>query len=180
MIQDITSIRLAHIQEACCAELFSLTDYNRSLLREFLLPWVDSTKSESDTLQFIKTSIREQKHGTKYVFTINYEDKIIGLIDLHEIDYVNKIAAIGYWLSKDYQNKGFMTLSCKKIITFAFVKLSLQRIEIYCAVNNSKSSSVAQRLGATKEGVLRKRAFLNGVHIDMELWSILKEDTTLE
>lgn len=154
-------------------ELFDLTDKNRTYLKK-TLAWLDITKTEEVSKKFIETSIEKEKNGTDIVFEIWYKNEFVGMIDYHNIDKRNNIGRIGYWIGEEYQGKGIVTEACKLIIKYGFEKLHLNRIEIICALHNPKSAAVAQRLGFTKEGVLRKWAFMYDHYDDMESWSLIK------
>ena len=109
------------------------------------------------------------------IYAVMMENKIVGIVDLHAINQ-DKNAEIGYWVDQDMQGKGIATNATKIIIKEGFEKLNLQRIGLRCAVENTKSSAIPKRLGFTKEGVLRQATFCNNRFLDMEIWSLLKEE----
>ena len=94
------------------------------------------------------------------------------------MDYENKKTTIGYWLDKEHQGKGVMTRSVKILINFAFTELGLNRIQINCAPENTKSSSIPKRLGFTKEGIARQSEWLYDHFVDWEQYSLIKTDST--
>jgi RimJ/RimL family protein N-acetyltransferase len=59
---------------------------------------------------------------------------------------------------------------------FAFTQLGLRRIEIVAAVGNVPSQRVAEKAGASREGVLRNRLLINGESLDAVLFSLVPED----
>ena len=50
---------------------------------------------------------------------------------------------------------GIVTRACRRFFDFAFDDLGLHRMELCAAVGNTRSRSVAERLGMRQEGVLR-------------------------
>jgi ribosomal-protein-serine acetyltransferase len=62
---------------------------------------------------------------------------------------------------------------------FGFEELGLQRVEIVAAVENVSSRRAAEKAGARREGILRKRIVLYGVTHDAVLYSLVAEDLTL-
>jgi ribosomal-protein-serine acetyltransferase len=52
----------------------------------------------------------------------------------------------------------------------------VHRLEARAAVKNGRGNGALQKLGAVKEGVLRKSFFRNGQYLDQILWSIIQED----
>ncbi|HEX8891487.1 MAG TPA: GNAT family protein, partial [Pyrinomonadaceae bacterium] len=59
---------------------------------------------------------------------------------------------------------------------FALEELKLQRVEILAATGNHASQRVAEKAGATREGVLRKRLLVKGQAQDAVLYSLVSED----
>jgi len=88
----------------------------------------------------------------------------------------NKNGSIGYWLTKNAEGKGIVTNSCKKLINYGFEQLGLHRLEIKAAVKNVKSQSIPRKLNLTKEGILREAELVNGVYMDLVLYSILRHE----
>ncbi len=169
------SSRLVLLNESHVLEVFSLVDCNRFYLREWL-PWVDGTKSIEDTRNFI--SYCKNRYETKLGldFSILIENKIVGLISLHKIDWTNKTTSIGYWLATNYQKQGIMTLACKKLIDYCFAELNLNRIEIKCAPTNYRSQAIPKRLNFKHEGTLKEAEFINRTFSDLELFALVKSE----
>ena len=62
------------------------------------------------------------------------------------------------------------------MIDHAFDKLELNRIEIRCAPENTKSRAVAKRLGFQREGLLGQHELLHGHYVDYVVYAILADD----
>lgn len=69
-----------------------------------------------------------------------------------------------------------MVKSCKRLITYGFEELGLNRIEIKAAVENLKSQAIPEKLNFKKEGILRQAEFVNEKFLDLTLYSLLKEE----
>jgi [ribosomal protein S5]-alanine N-acetyltransferase len=54
--------------------------------------------------------------------------------------------------------------------------LYLNRIEAHCDENNIASYKVMEKAGMKYEGTLRKKAFVKNRFVDMEFYSILKDE----
>jgi RimJ/RimL family protein N-acetyltransferase len=70
------------------------------------------------------------------------------------------------------------TCASKLICNFAFDILKLNRIEIVIAEENIISQRVAEKLGAKKEGLLRKRLTVRDIIYDAYLFSLILDDLT--
>jgi RimJ/RimL family protein N-acetyltransferase len=60
------------------------------------------------------------------------------------------------------------------VAQFGFDELKLERIEIMMAVENYPSRRVAEKVGATLEGTLRRRLRLHEVQHDAYLFSLVR------
>jgi ribosomal-protein-serine acetyltransferase len=156
-------------------ELFALVDRNRAYLKQFL-PWVDHNLKVEDSKRFIHNCRHQYKAGVGFSLCIFYQTKIVGTLGFHYIDTVNYRTDMGYWLSEDQQGKGIIHRSCKGMIAYAFETLKLHRIDIECAIDNVASQHVAEKLGFTKEAVLRESSYLQGRFHDTFLYRMLANE----
>ena len=103
------------------------------------------------------------------------EQNIIGTIGFNNYS-INHRANIGYDLQKSHWNKGYITESLETIVKFGFEQLRVNRIEAEVMHGNYASEKVLEKLGFTKEGILRQWMFWNNKHFDMTMYSLLKGD----
>ncbi len=169
------NLRLQSIDATHAEELFRLTDVNREYLRQWL-PWVDSTISVNDTLDFIKSCKEQSERNDGFQSAIVLDEKIVGMIGLVCVNNLSKKAEIGYWLSASHQGKGIMTKSCKAVVEYCFDTLNLNKIIIHCAVENKASQGIPKRLNFKTEGILRQDGFLNGKFVDHIRYAMLREE----
>ena len=157
------------------AGLFNAVNANRSHLSAFL-PWVDHMKSVSDFSNYIQHCEKLFEDKTDVSFVIIANNTVAGRIGLHYIHPQNRVASIGYWLTKDFEGEGIITRSCRAIINHAFKEMNLHRLEIKAAVDNSRSQAIPRKLGFTKEGILRQAELVNEQFLDIVLYSLLRHD----
>ncbi|MDN8667705.1 GNAT family protein, partial [Staphylococcus aureus] len=62
------------------------------------------------------------------------------------------------------------------LIKYCFEELDFNLIEISAAVNNEKRRSIPDRLGFTREGMLRDNEFLNVIYSSSYIYSLLKSE----
>ena len=156
-------------------ELFELADNNRTYLSAWLR-WVDRVHSTDDAISFIQTALSGRAAGTRLGFGIRYNNVLVGSIEFVYIDKSNRQAAIGYWVSRNFQGRGIITRACRFLTTYAFTNLHLHRVEIRCATDNTKSRAIPERLGFIQEGVLRDAQWLRDHFVDIASYSKLASD----
>ncbi len=161
--------------EGDAAAFFKLVDQNRQYLRKWL-PWVDATKSANDTLKYIQACISKMETRESMDLGIWYEGQWVGSIGFHYWDKTNRKDTIGYWLAEPFQGKGIMTDSVRALIKYGFEEMNLNRIEILCAVQNTKSRAIPKRLGFHLEGTCRQNEWLYDHFIDAASYSLLVGD----
>lgn len=155
--------------------VFDFIDRNRSYLRKWL-NWIDFTQTIEDQKKYLETLSQDFLTANIVDLGIWYENIIIGIIHLTNIDRINKTAALGYCIDENYQHKGIITECSKILLNFAFKELYLNRIEIQTIEENLKSKAVAQRLGFKSEGILRQAYHINSKFTDCVLFSKLSSD----
>ena len=74
--------------------------------------------------------------------------------------------------------RGVATRATRLVARLGFAQLGLQRIEIIAAVDNLASQRVAEKAGAVREGLARKRLLVRGEPQDAFVFSLLPEDLT--
>ena len=69
-----------------------------------------------------------------------------------------------------------MTMACRAVLDYAFGELGLNRVEIWCAVDNARSRAIPERLGFTHEGTTRQSQWLSDHHVDEAVYGRLASD----
>lgn len=177
VIKVNNEITLKQIEISDAKDIFETIDSQREYLRKWL-PFVDNTKKMEDTKNYITYINTKPKND--FVFVIHYNKKFVGLISLKNVNNINKKAGIGYWISEVYQKKGIVTQSLQFLITFAFNKLDINRLEIKCGTENTSSKNIPKRLNFKFEGVERDGEISsNNQYIDLEIYSKLKREANV-
>jgi ribosomal-protein-serine acetyltransferase len=164
------------LEESDAGELFALSDDNRAHLEPWL-PWVPSTRSAEDTLQFIRGTRRQLADDDGMGLAIVGADgAIAGVVGLHRIDWPNRATSIGYWLAADRQGHGLVTEAVRALVEYAFDERRLHRIEIGAAVENARSRAIPERLGFRREGVQRGAERHGEHYLDIVVYALLATD----
>ncbi len=155
-------ICLCKNEESAAAEMFDLIQQNREQLTEFL-PWPEKIKSVQDQLNYIKMTNESWKQKALFDFGIyNLSDqKFIGNIGAHSIDWRNSRCELGYWIVNEFSGKGLVS-EAVEILEAECFRLGFHRIEIRCSSQNEKSAFVALRNHYILEGYLKDEVIENG------------------
>jgi len=155
--------------------IFSTIDTNRAYLRRYLA-WVDDTKSEIDSLEYIKRSLKgfAEKQSASYFIWLNNE--IIGTCSLWISNPDTMTCEIGYWIAESYTKKGIGSKCAKKLVNIGFTFFNANKIEITCAVDNISSNKIAEKLGFRHEGIIRNMEKVNDVIYDHNVYGLIKSE----
>jgi len=159
--------------------LLEAINSSREQLSEFL-PWVPNMQSVGDLIAYIRKCEQLYEQGLEVSFVIMLDDKPVGRIGLHYLNFFNQSGAIGYWLAESAQGRGIMIRSCKALIDYGFKELALHRIEIKAATFNLKSQAIPRKLGFQQEGVLRQSEKVDGKFLDLVLYSMLYDEWKMD
>ena len=130
-------------------------------------------KSKDDLIQYLK-----QKNSQKDLWLGIFEkanDKHIGNIELSEINHLHSSAKFSIILWSE-QGKGFGKQAGRLILSHAFSRLNLNRVELGVNQNNAGAMGLYESLGFVKEGILRQALVQNGKKQNVVIMSCLAEE----
>ena len=131
---------------------------------------------KSDALEFINNSIENNLYN--FAIVLKSENRVIGGVQLRNIDYVQGTAHGGIWINEKYQGKGYGTEAWGARIKYAFEVLGLRRLENGYFKGNIKSWKMQDKFGYKNEGIKRKRyiSLATGETVDECITGLLKEE----
>ena len=129
-----------------------------------------------DAVKFIRRTHYRIRKNSGYAFGIELGGKIIGVVDLFNIDWENRNSELGYWLGRKYWNQGLMTEAVKLILKFAFEDLKLHRVSACLFEDNSASRRVLEKVGFKFEGKKREARLKRGKWYNELLYGILEAE----
>ena len=133
--------------------------------------------SKKETEAFVTYAIKKREFGQPGIYAIvhNGSQKMIGTIEIHTYNQFK--AEIGFVLNPDYWGQGIIVEAAKAVIVYGFEILHLKRLQYGYFLFNIRSKRVCEKLGFTKEGILRNKfQNYNGEIIDEVIASITSED----
>lgn len=143
------------------------------------LPWARTDYQPSDATAFIRDSLQAWKEGRAWDYTIRLKDdpgRHLGNISIWTVSKTGKIAEIGYWIRSDETSKGICTEAADVLLNQAYQSMNFHKVIMRIAVGNDASHRVAEKLGFTREGVLREELLIRGNWVDHTLWSMLDRE----
>jgi ribosomal-protein-serine acetyltransferase len=164
------------LEEADADELFGVIDANREHLGAWV-PWVAFEHEPADVLPFIRATRKQigENNGLQTAI-VDPGGRIVGMVGLHEVEWMHRTSSIGYWLARDEQGRGTMTEAVRAYVDYGFATLKLNRIAIRAAVENARSRAIPQRLGFREEGVLRGIERIGDRTLDGVVYAMLAAD----
>lgn len=146
-----------------------------------LSPWLGFAHKDysiKETRKWLKTHPGAWKKGTEYNYAIFdvKEGTFLGGCGFNHIDNVNKCANLGYWVRTGQAGQGVAATATLLLSKWGFKELGLNRIEIGVATDNKRSLRVAEKVGAHREGILRKRIVVGEKVYDAVMFSLVRGD----
>lgn len=143
------------------------------------LPWARMDYNSGDTAAFLRESMLAWREERAWDYSIRVRDdpdRHLGNVSFWTVSKLGKIVEIGYWVRSDETGKGFCTEAVDRILREAFDALGYHKAVLRIAVGNDASDRVAQKLGFTREGVLREELLIRGNWVDHSHWSLLDRE----
>ncbi len=125
--------------------------------------------------KFQETGFWNEEYGRLLI--TDQDDRMLGTIwYFKSIPYFDALE-IGYILfDQDSRNKGMMTEALSLFVRFLFETKKIHRLQLTVVVGNTASKRVAEKCGFTSEGIARKAIFLKGNNVDLEWFSLLRDE----
>ena len=123
------------------------------------MAWAHPGYREVESAEWVRRAGRAFADGLEFAFVVRSVEtgELLGSAGLNGIDRLNRWANLGYWIRSDRTGHGYATRAARLVSAFGMGEMELGRIEILAAVDNHPSQAVADRMGALREGVLRRR-----------------------
>lgn len=141
--------------------------------------WIDSELTKAKFKALLKQQLHTRSQDTNYSLGVFLKDDglLIGQVDFADISRARfQNAYLGYRIFNNFWGHGFATEACEAALQLGFKDLRLHRIEAGIATSNKASIKVAKNIGLKKEGLSKKRLFVNTKWVDLVLYAATCED----
>jgi len=128
--------------------------------------------------RFIEWTHRERAAGNYVCFGMVPDgyDQAVGLFQVRQLNASFQTAEWGFAISSTFWGTGLFIESARAVATFTFTAIGVDRLEARSCVQNGRGNGALQKLGATREGVLRQSFLRNTEYHDQVLWALLAAD----
>src|SRR5712691_1168599 len=166
-------VRLEPLQPAHAADLFAALSVDPTIWRW----WREVPPTDLDGMRdFVAATLKEQADGSVVAFAqIDLRSgRAVGMTTYMSISRPDRGLEIGAtWLGKPWQRTGINTEAKYLLLRHAFEELGAARVQLKTDRRNLQSQAAIERLGAVREGVLRKQMLTRGgVLRDTVIYSI--------
>ncbi|MDP4170075.1 MAG: GNAT family protein [Bacillota bacterium] len=137
-------------------------------------------RTKNDLEMIMKLALEEREKGLQYPFVVldKTNNKLVGSTRYLDISSNNKSLEIGWTWYDPAVWRSHVNTECKfMLLEHAFQTWNSNRVQFKTDLRNIRSQTAIGRLGAQKEGILRKdRVLSDGFVRDTVVFSILKEE----
>ena len=128
--------------------------------------------------RFITWARQERSAGRYICFAVVPDgmDTAVGLFQIRQLDPQFGLAEWGFAVGRAFWGTGLFAAAARLAVEFSFDTLGVYRLEARAAVANGRGNGALAKIGAVKEGVLRRSFLRHGEYHDQALWSIVRDD----
>jgi ribosomal-protein-alanine N-acetyltransferase len=113
--------------------------------------------SIDEPLAYIEGLDGERSRGERLDFMIvDADERVLGVTGLSEFSRRDRRAVVGTWLGREYWGTGINRASKALIASLTFRTLELERLGAYADLDNPRSQVALERIGFSREGLLRR------------------------
>ena len=143
--------------------------------------WVNTTKSISSMTSeksFLEDIAKNSDPNTKALAIIKKDgDKLLWLVDLWRINYIDQIATIWIWIwDFEEHNKWYWTDAINAILLFGFHTLNLRNIDLHVFAFNQWAIRCYQKVWFKEYGRRKRTHYCNWKFRDEIYMDITKEE----
>jgi RimJ/RimL family protein N-acetyltransferase len=132
---------------------------------------VPTAYTEDDAREFLRRVTQDSEDQRNMAITRAGDDRAIGSITIFLVK--PGVAEFGYWLASEVRGKGYTPRALRLFARWAFDELRLPRLQLGTLPGNTSSERVAEKVGFSREGVLRSYLDQRGERRDVTMWSLL-------
>jgi uncharacterized protein len=128
--------------------------------------------------RFIAWTHGERQAGRYVCFAVvpTGLSRAVGIFQIRAMEPGFGTAEWGFAMGSPFWGTGIFINAARSIVEFTFETIGVHRLEARAAVENGRGNGALAKIGAVKEGVLRRSFLRHGKYIDQALWSIVRDE----
>ena len=138
------------------------------------MPTVPQQYTRRDAEEFLAGAVLAPWE-TNPIFAIVLDSTVIGGISVR-VDVQNETGELGYAIGRPYWGQGLMPEAGTAVVDWAFEEFVLAKVHARADLRNVGSQHVMEKLGMTREGVLRSHSKRRGKRVDYVYYGLLREE----
>lgn len=167
-------VRLRPLRADDADALFAMKSDPRVMRYWSHAPWTERAQAVAQLEQL--ECDRERVEFYQWAIAVDGDDALVGTMSLFALNRAHKRADVGYSLASRVWGKGYATEALKLAVDFAFDTLGLARLEADIDPRNEASCRLVERLGFTREGLLRERWHVADEVTDSAMYGLLARE----
>ncbi len=121
--------------------------------------------------------VKNKKTDIVFAIVIAETHEMIGVMGLHQIDYINGTAMTGSFIGEEkHRSQGYATEAKKLLLHYTFNYLNLHKVWSHVFSNNPRSMRALEKCGYVLEGILRKHKKRGGTFLDVHTFAVFADD----
>lgn len=140
------------------------------------MPWCHPDYRRKDAEEWIKATLVGRESASLYDFAVLANEQYAGGCGINHINWMDRVANLGYWVRSSLTGTGIAATAVLQVIEWAFGNTTLNRLEIVVPTGNVRSQRVAEKVGATRDAILKKRTMVRGRPAEAILYSVVRPD----
>ena len=124
-----------------------------------------------------RSVVRRARAGTSMPFALRVEGRLAGQVTVDNIVRgALRSGSLGYWVDRAVAGRGLASLAVGLVCDHAFGPGGLHRLQADIRPENRPSQALVERLGFSREGLLRRYLDIDGDWRDHLSYALLAED----
>lgn len=135
----------------------------------------DPAESVEQYRKMVKHWAENYQSDVYFHWVIEWKEngKLIGTINLGNVDETSLYSDTCYMLSPEYQSRGIMTEVLQSVLRYAFDKIGLNRVQAEVFKGNAASALVLIKCGMQLEGIARQKYYKGGKFFDTAQYAVV-------
>ena len=128
--------------------------------------------------RFIEWAHAERATGRYICYGIvpRGEEHAVGVFEVRQIQPGFVRGELGFVMAHRLWGHGAFGEGARLVLDFCFSVVGIHRIEARAAIDNERGNRALRKIGASREGRLRRAFLREGVYVDQYLWAILADE----